>query len=60
MNFDAPTCRNALDTLLHGLPEEQRGHAAGFLLAELDRLYVAAGHAPPPWINVLRSEIPHL
>lgn len=53
--FDARTYGNALRILLDGFREEQRGHAAGFLLAELDRLHVAAGNAPPRWINVLRS-----
>lgn len=39
--FDAHTCGNALKTLLHALPDVQQDHAAGFLLAEVERLYVA-------------------
>jgi hypothetical protein len=52
--FDARTCANALDALLQGFPDEQRGHAAAFLVADLERLYLAAGHGVPPWINGLR------
>jgi hypothetical protein len=57
--FDARTCGNALDTLLQGFAEEQRPNAAGFLLAELERLYVAAGHAPPTWLRTLRATRAH-
>jgi hypothetical protein len=38
------------------MPEEQRGHAAGFLLDEVERLYVAAGVPRPSWIDALRIE----
>lgn len=47
-------CAAALDVLLQGMPDEQRRHAAGFLLHELERLYGAAGVPRPPWIDALR------
>lgn len=55
MRMDAETCGAAITILLHGLPEEQRGHAFLFCLDDLERLYLSAGCAPPWWINVLRE-----
>lgn len=51
---DITTIRAALKILLHGLIQEQRAHAADFLLVELERLYTAAGRPPPSWIGELR------
>jgi hypothetical protein len=34
--------------------DEQRRHAAGFLLNEVERLYVASGVPRPSWIDALR------
>ena len=48
------TCAAALDVLLHGMPVEQRPHAAGFLLDEVERLYMAGGVPRPSWIDALR------
>lgn len=52
---DAETCSAAIRILLHGLGEEQRSHAFGFLLGDLERLYLSAGCSPPAWINMLRA-----
>lgn len=52
--FDAATCANCIRILLNGMAETQRDHAAAFLMAEVERLYLAAGVAPPPWIGQLR------
>lgn len=48
-------CAAALDVLLSGIPVEQRVHAAGFLLQEIERLYAAAGALRPPAIDALRT-----
>jgi hypothetical protein len=48
--------RWALDVLLCDLPKEQVRSARVFLLGEVERLYISAGHQPPPWVNILRGE----
>jgi hypothetical protein len=48
-------CSAAIQILLHGLGEQQRAHAFGFLLGDLERLYLSAGCSPPAWINTLRA-----
>lgn len=54
---DADTCAAAIDVLLHGMRnDQQRAHAAGFLLEELERLYGAARIPRPRWIDVLREK----
>lgn len=54
---DAATRRAALVSLLHAMPPEQQTRAAGFLLQEVERLYVAAGIPRPVWIDELRSDM---
>ena len=49
-------CAAAIDILLHGMPDEQRSHAAGFLLEEVERLYGVAGVCRPRWVDALRTE----
>lgn len=41
--------------LLDGTANAQRAHAASFLLAEVERLYLAGGTTPPAWIGELRA-----
>jgi hypothetical protein len=53
---DVAKYRAALLVLLHAYPPEQQGHAAFFLLSEAERLYLAGGITPPPWIRTLSDE----
>ena len=52
---DPAVCHAAIHGLLHALPDEQRPHAAAFLLGELARLYEAAGRPFPEGLRVLRE-----
>jgi hypothetical protein len=49
------TCRAAIQILLHGLADEQRPHAAVFLLRDIEDKYTAAGRPAPMWIGELRA-----
>lgn len=53
---EVDVCRDALLTLLHDIPDEQRTHAGAWLLWEVEALYGAAGRARPGWISALRLE----
>jgi hypothetical protein len=44
-----------MDILLRRIPPEQQAHAREFLLAELERLHVAAGCMVPLWVNAYRA-----
>jgi hypothetical protein len=48
--------RWAVEVLLHGLPPEQRQHAGGWLVDDVERLYTSAGKTPPAWVGMLRRE----
>ena len=54
-DFDAHTRANCIRILLDGMADTQRAHAAGFLLAEVERLYLAGRIPPPVWIAELRA-----
>ena len=54
--FDASTCANCIRILLGAMTDPQRKHAATFLLADVERLHLAAGNKPPAWIGVLRAK----
>ena len=54
---DIVTCDAALRALVYWIPPEQRQHAYAFVLSELEAVYIAAGHYPPLFINVLRMRL---
>jgi hypothetical protein len=49
------SCRAAILILLHGLADEQRQHAAVFLLRDIEEKYLAGGRPAPTWIGKLRA-----
>lgn len=53
---DTATCRTAHLTLFYGMAVEQQAHGAGFLVRELERLYISGRCTPPAWIGELRYE----
>ncbi|HEX6369902.1 MAG TPA: hypothetical protein VF006_13365 [Longimicrobium sp.] len=48
--------RWAVELLVGGLPEEQRRHAGGFLVLDLEGIYAAAGKPWPEWMGVLKHQ----
>jgi hypothetical protein len=48
--------RWAVGVLLHALASEQRQHASGWLVDDIERLYTSAGKTPPAWVGMLRRE----
>jgi hypothetical protein len=51
----ADTARQAVDFLLHGLPESERERVSGFVVQDLENRYEAAGEPPPPWLDLLKG-----
>lgn len=51
----ADTARQAVDFLLHALPESERERISGLLVQDVESRYGAAGQPPPPWLGVLKD-----
>jgi hypothetical protein len=51
----ADTARQAVDFLLHALPDSERERIGGVLVRDLESGYGAAGQPPPPWLGVLKD-----
>lgn len=51
----ADTAREAVDFLLHGIPEPERERISGLLVHDLESRYEAAGQPPPPWLGMLQD-----
>jgi hypothetical protein len=51
----ADTARQAVDFLLHALPEPERERAGGQLLVNLNSMYAVAGPPPPGWLALLQA-----
>jgi hypothetical protein len=51
----ADTARQAVDFLLHAIPEAERERISGLLVQDLESGYGAAGQPPPPWLGLLKD-----
>jgi hypothetical protein len=51
----ADTARQAVDYLLHAIPEAERERISGSLVKDVERGYEAAGQPPPPWLGLLKG-----
>jgi hypothetical protein len=51
----AGTARQAVDFLLHGIPEAERDRVKGQLLVNLEALYAITGPPPPEWLRLLQA-----
>lgn len=51
----ADTARQAVDFLLHALPESERERVSGFVVQDLENRYEAAGELPPAWLDLLKG-----
>jgi hypothetical protein len=51
----ADSARQAVDFLLHAMPEPERERVSGFVVRDLEHRYEAAGQPPPPWLGLLKA-----
>jgi hypothetical protein len=51
----ADTARDAVDFLLHAIPDAERERISGLLVQDLEGRYSGAGQPPPPWLGVLKD-----
>jgi hypothetical protein len=49
----ADTARQAVDFLLHDIPQDERGRIAGLLVRDVVVLYARAEQEPPVWLDLL-------